>query len=89
MVRWKKDFLPLVAHTVVLVLTILKRELRIAQAVEPIRETLSGENANSMLVLEIMKLNIVEYAKNFHVTYSSTNTIQNMDRGVHSQGLDS
>jgi len=46
--------LPLAAHTVAPVLTILKKELLIAQDVEPIRDVLSGENANSMLVLQDM-----------------------------------
>jgi hypothetical protein len=81
-VRWKKNSLPLAAHTVALVLTILKKELLIAQDVEPIRDALSGENANSMLVRRIMKLSIVGCAMSFHVNYSLINLIQNMDRRV-------
>ena len=77
------------AHIVDSVITTKRKENLIALAVELGRDILSGVNANSMLVLRIIRLNTVDYAKNFHVTYLSTSMIQNMDREVCSRGLDS
>ena len=61
---------PLVVHTVVLVLTMPKKELLIVQDVESIRDIHFGEIVNYMLVLRNMKLSIVDYAKSFRVNYS-------------------
>ncbi len=77
------------AHIVDSVFTIKRKKCPVVLDVGLMRDIPSGVIANSILVLEIMKLNTVDYAKNFHVIYLSTNMIQNMDRRVHSQGLDS
>jgi len=47
-----------------------KKGLLIAQDVEHIKDTLSGENANSMHVPRNMKLNIVGDVMNFPASYS-------------------
>jgi len=78
-----------VAHIVDSVSTTKRKKCPIVLDVALIKDILSGVIADSMLVLEIMRLNTVEHAKNFYVIYLSTNMIQNMDRRVHSQELDS
>ncbi len=77
------------AHIVDSVSTTKRKKCPIVLDVALIKDILSGVIADSMLVLEIMRLNTVEHAKNFYVIYLSTNMIQNMDRRVHSQELDS
>jgi len=80
--------LHLVVHTVNSVITSKRKEFPIVLDVELTRGILSGVPANSMHVLKITRLNTVDYAKNFHVTYLSISMIQSTDRRVHSQGLD-
>ena len=79
----------LAVHTVDFVVTTKGKEGPIALDVVLTRVILSGVIANSTLVPKATKLNTVDSAKNSHVTYLSTNLIQNMDIEVHSQGLGS
>jgi len=78
-----------VAHIVEHANTISKKEHQIVLAVVWLREDPSGENASYTLVLQITKLNTVDYVRIFHATCLSTSLIQNMDKRVLSQELDS
>ncbi len=76
-------------HTANSAITTKRRERPIALDAELRGDILSGEIANFMFVLKTTRLNTADYARNFHVTYSSISMIQNMDRKVHSQEPDS